>query len=264
MRHHPLVNIIFFAGLIIIPSQSNAITNIEKERTAKSEEGWNGNVRLKFNGKDGNNEETEWGIGSHIRWNNSQLKWLNWYSRDYERNNGKRSNDETFLHTRLIHNHKRVLASEYFLQYEQSPFAGLKRRLLQGIGLRWHSWSKPKTESKASSGDSFQGIGIFNEQVREVDLGATQVEQRYRGNFYSHWLYQHSGDKAISASATLYIQPDLADFDDMKAMLQAQVSVPISEKLHLQWKWQSNWDTSPPSGVSKEVHETRMQLKYSF
>ena len=243
---------------------SQAISNIEKERTAKSAEGWNGNVRFKFSGKDGNNEETEWGIGSHISWNNKQFKWLNWYSRDYERNNGYRSDDKTFLHTRLIHNHQQTIASEYFLQYEQAPFAGLKRRLLQGVGMRWHSWHRANNEDKQSSGDSFQGLGVFNEQVREVDLGSTQVEQRYRGNLYSHWLYQHSGERAISTSATLYIQPDLANIDDVKALLQAQVSIPISDQLHLQWKWQSNWDSRPPSGISKEVHETKMQLKYAF
>lgn len=250
--------------LTTVPFQSHAITNIEKERTSKAEEGWNGNVRFKFSGKDGNNEETDWGIGSHIRWNNTEFKWLNWYSRDYQRNNGYRSDDETFLHSRLIHNHQQTLASEYFLQYQQAPFSGVKRRLLQGVGLRWNSWDKKNTGTKQSSGEGFQGIGLFNEQVREVDLGSTQTEQLYRANFYSHWLYQHSGERAISTSATLYIQPDLADSDDIKALLQAQISIPINEQLHLQWKWQSNWDSRPPSGVSKEVHETKMQLKYAF
>lgn len=264
MRTPSLVNILLITSMGFLSCQSFAITNIEKERTAISEAGWNGHIRLKFNGKTGNNDEAELGIGSHIRWNNEKLKWLNWYSRDYERNNGTLSNDATFFHTRLIHNHQQVIATEYFLQYEQAPFSGIKRRALEGMGIRFRSWFKPQTEQKQSSGESYQGIGIFNEQVREVDLGSTQVEQRFRGNLYSHWLYQHSGEKAVSTGITLYIQPDLADFDDVKALLQAQVSVPISEQLHLQWKLQSNWDSRPPSDVSKEVHETTLQLKYSF
>ncbi len=259
-----LFKLLLSAWFLSISLSSQAITNIEKERTSKADQGWNGHIRLKFSGKDGNNEETEWGLGGHIRWSNEALQWLNWYSRDYERNNGYRSDDDTFLHSRLIHNHQAIIASEYFIQYEQDPFAGLKRRLLQGAGIRFHSWHKAKNSTHQSSGDSFQGIGIFNEQVREVDLGSTQVEQRYRANFYSHWLFQGSGDTAISSSATLYIQPDLADSEDIKALLQAQLSVPLTNQLHLQWKWQSNWDSRPPSGVSKEVHETKMQFKYSF
>jgi putative salt-induced outer membrane protein YdiY len=264
MRRHSLVNILLITSMSFLSCQSFAITNIEKERTAKSEDGWNGHVRLKFNGKSGNNEETELGVGSHIRWNNQPLKWLNWYSRDYQRNNGALSNDETFFHTRLIHNHQQVISTEYFLQYEEAPFSGIKRRALQGMGMRWRNWFKPQNELKQSSGESYQGIGIFNEQVREVDLGETQVEQRFRANLYSHWLYQHSGERAFSTSVTLYVQPDLAAFNDVKALLQAQASIPLSEQLHFQWKLQSNWDSRPPSEVSKEVHETTMQLKYSF
>lgn len=264
MRNHSLVNIFLITSISFFSCQSFAITNIEKERTAKSEEGWNGHVRLKFNGKSGNNDETDLGIGSHIRWNNETVKWLNWYSRDYQRNNGITSNDQTFFHTRVIHNHQQVIATEYFLQYEQAPFSGIKRRALEGVGVRFRSWFKPQTEQKQSSGESYQGIGVFNEQVREVDLGSTQVEQRFRGNLYSHWLYQNAGERAISTSVTVYIQPDLANVDDVKALLQAQVSLPINEQLHLQWKLQSNWDSLPPSGVTREVHETNVQLKYSF
>jgi hypothetical protein len=87
-------------------------------------------VRLKFNGKSGNNEKTELGIGSHILWNNQPLKWLTWYSRDCQRNNDALSNGETFFHTRLIHNHQQVISTEYFLQYEETPFSGIKRRAL--------------------------------------------------------------------------------------------------------------------------------------
>ncbi len=264
MRHFPIHKLIAASVLFLFPIFSHAITNIEKERTQKIEAGWNGHVHFKFSGKDGNNEETDWGIGSHIRWNNQDYKWLNWYSRDYERNNGYRTDDQTFLHTRLIQNHQQTLAAEYFLQYQQSPFAGLKRRLLIGSGLRWHNLHIANTDGNSLSADGFQGIGVFQEQVREVDLGTTQVEQRYRANLYSHWLYQAAGERAISTSATLYLQPDINNSDDVKALFQAQLTLPISEQLHLQWKWQSNWDSRPPSGVSREVHETKMQLKYSF
>ena len=164
----------------------------------------------------------------------------------------------------MIHNHRKVIASEYFLQYEQDPFSGLKRRFLQGAGLRWHSWHKPNIDNKQSSGDSFQGLGVFNEQVREVDLGRTETDQLYRANIYSHWLYQNSGERPLSTSITLYVQPNLADTDDIKALLQGQVSLPINKKLHFQWKWQSNWDSRPPSDKAKRVHETVMELKYIF
>lgn len=249
-------------GLLSQPSF--AISNIEKERTSKNDDGWNGNIRLKFEGKDGNNEETELGLGLHARWNNDKISWLNWYNREYDRYDGDTTDDDTFAHTRLIHNHREVIASEYFLQYEQDPFSGLKRRFLQGIGLRWHSWNKPNSGEKQSSGDAFQGLGIFSEHIREVDLGETQSEHLYRANIYSHWLYQHSGERAISASVTVYIQPNLADTDDLKGLLQAQVSLPINEKLHFQWKLQGNWDSRPPSGKAKKTHETLMELKYIF
>mgnify|MGYP005988196269 CR=1 FL=1 len=257
-------HILLLISLGLLPLTSQAISNIEKERTAQDEAGWNGHVRFSFSGKAGNNEEAELGLGSHIRWSNPQFKWLNWFNRDYERNNGYRTDDETFFHTRLIHKHQQTIAQEYFLQYEQAPFAGVKYRALQGIGLRWHSWHKANNGDKQSSGDSYQGLGVFNEQVRELDLGRIRADQLYRANLYSHWLYQFSGERAISTSATLYLQPNLADTDDVKALLQAQISLPISEQLHLQWKWQSNWDSRPPSEISKEVHETQVYLKYAF
>jgi hypothetical protein len=67
MSRHALVNILLITSMGFLSCQSGAITHIEKEHTAKSKNGSNGYVRLKFNGKSGNNEETELGIGSHIR-----------------------------------------------------------------------------------------------------------------------------------------------------------------------------------------------------
>jgi hypothetical protein len=102
--------------------------------------------------------------------------------------------------------------------------------------MRSRNWFKPQNEFKQSSGESYQGLGVFNEQVREIDLAETQVEQRFRANLYSHWLYQHSGERAFSTSVTLYVQPDLVDFINEKALRQAQASIPLSEHLHFQWK----------------------------
>lgn len=264
MRLLPKLGSFLLFSVALIAQPAYAISNIEKERTSKNDQGWNGYLKLKFEGKDGNNEETELGFGAHARWNNDKISWLSWYNREYDRYNDKTTDDDTFAHTRLIHNHKEVIASEYFLQYEKDPFSGLKRRFLQGIGLRWHSWNKPNIGEQQSSGDSFQGFGIFNEQIREVDLGSTQTEQVYRANIYSHWLYQHSGKRPISTSVTIYIQPNLADTDDVKSLLQAQVSLPISKKFHFQWKLQSNWDTRPPSNKAEKTYETIMELKYVF
>lgn len=243
---------------------SLAISNIEKSRITSAEEGWNGKVQLELAGESGKSEERELGLGSHIRWTNEDFEWLNWYSRTRESEDGETTDDETYLHTRLIHNHRSTLADEYFIQYEHAPFDGLKRRFLQGAGLRWHSWNQPKTSDLQSSGHAYQGIGVFHEQVREVDLGETLVEKNYRANLYSHWIYQYSGERAISTSATLYLQPNLADSDDIKALFQALLTLPITENLHLQWQWQSKWDSRPPSETAKRVHETTMVVEYSF
>lgn len=258
---HPFTLIVL---MCMLSQQSQAITNIEKARITKAEDGWNGNVQLSLSGESGNSEKREIEIGSHIRWTNQNFEWLNWYSRLREEQDGIITDNETYLHTRLIHNHKKALADEYFIQYENAPFDGLKRRLLVGAGLRWHNWNNPKISDETSSGHGYQGFGVFQEKIREIDFDVTSVEKNYRANLYSHWIYQHSGVNAVSTSATLYIQPNVADMDDVKALLQAQLTLPITEKVNLQWQWQSKWDSRPPSGISKKVHEANMQITYSF
>lgn len=264
INHFNLRYFTFFLLLSLCTQHSLAITNIEKARVTKAEDGWNSNVQLNLSGESGNNEKREIEIGSHIRWTNQDFEWLNWFNRLREEKDNVIIDNETYLHSRLIHNHKKVLADEYFTQYEHSPFNGLKRRLLLGTGLRWHNWNNPKTSNKEASGHGYQGLGIFQEQVREIDFGETLTERNYRANLYSHWIYQHSGENAISTSVTLYIQPNLADIDDIKSLLQAQLTLPITEKFGLQWQFQSKWDTRPPSESSKKIHNVSMLLTYSF
>ena len=231
-----------------------AITNIEERRLQKDQQGFAGRVELGLDAQAGNNEKRKWSAALNGNWQNDQYRVFSWASRLHETSNGRRTDDDTFFHTRVVRNHRRHWAQEAFVQYERDPFAALSSRALTGAGLRYQQklddnllWS--------------QGTGLFHEWVREEEASGEQSDQLTRLNLYTHLQWQLP---AVKLQTTLYFQPVVDEPADQRALWQLAASIPLGSQVELKWQWQSRWDSRPPQGIEKENHQTQLRLGINF
>jgi hypothetical protein len=69
----------------------------------------------------------------------------------------------------LIHNHQQVISTEYFLQYEETPFSRIKRRALQGIGIYWLTDLNLKMNSSNLREKAINALGFLtNKSERSI------------------------------------------------------------------------------------------------
>lgn len=240
--------------LLIGSSQVLAITNIEERRTAADQEGFYGRAELGLDAQSGNNEKRKWSVGLNGNWQGEQHRVHVWGNRMSESSNGRRTDDDTFFHTRLVLNYRKTWAEEGFFQYERDPFAALSFRRLAGGGMRYQTTVGEHLRW-------FQGTGLFHEWVLEQEPDGLQQKKLTRVNLYSHLQWQLP---QVKLQTTLYFQPAVDDPADQRSLWQFSVSLPLGTHADLRWQWESRWDTQPPEGTEFQSHQTRVRLGINF
>lgn len=239
--------------LLSMAHLAQAITNIEERRLKDQDDGWQRIVELGFNGESGNNRKRQLNNALNISWQNEDIRFFTWASYQYGTSNGNKTDDNSFLHNRVVFNHRRVWAQEIYLQYQSDPFAALERRILLGSGVRYqHRFSDTSFIN--------QGIGIFHEEMREREDTLT-ISQKTRLSLYTFKMWNPG---TYRVQSTLYVQPAFDDIEDVKAIWQWALVVPLGQRTEWRWQWQSSWDSKPPANTFKENHKTQFRLAIRF
>lgn len=239
--------------LLSMAHLTQAITNIEERRLTEQAAGWQRIIELGFNGESGNNKKRQWNNALNASWQNDDIRFFTWASYQYGTSNDTTTDDNAFLHNRVVFNHRRVWAQEIYLQYQSDPFAALEQRILVGSGLRYqHRFSDTSFLN--------QGIGLFHEEVRERETDL-HVVQRTRASLYTFMTWRPS---TYRFQSTVYVQPVVDDLTDIKAIWQWALIVPLGQRTEWRWQWQSSWDSKPPANTFKENHKTEFKLAFRF
>ncbi|AHK17299.1 MAG: DUF481 domain-containing protein [Thalassolituus sp.] len=242
------------AALILAIPTAHAITDIEEKRRNGESQGWQNKIEAGFDMESGNNEKRAGSVALNSSWQGQEYRFFSWASRDYESFNGDRTDDNTFAHARMVRNFRERWAQEAFLQYERDPFASLQHRYLAGGGVRFQHKFNDK-------GLINQGLGLFHEQVEETGTDGTATHELTRVNLYTHfeWAFSHS-----HFQTTVYVQPSVDDVDDVRSLVRATLTMPVSQQVDFKWQWQSRWDTMPPEGSEYHNHQTQLKLSVRF
>lgn len=246
-----------FAKVLLLLGLSTpvlAITNIEERRLQKDEQGFAGRMELGLDAQAGNNDKRKWSAAFNANWQNDDYRLFSWASRLYETSNGQRTDDDTFFHTRVVRNHRRLWAEEAFIQYERDPFAALSFRALTGAGVRYQRQLNERLRWN-------QGTGVFHEWVREEETAGERRDQLTRLNLYTHLQWQLA---TIKLQTTLYFQPVINEPADQRALWQLAATIPLGSQIDLKWQWQTRWDSRPPEGIEEQNHQTQLRLGINF
>ena len=150
------------------------------------------------------------------------------------------------MHLRGVRKISPLLAIEGFIQLSEKPLQKIKRRELIGAGVRLSPYKLIRV-----------GLGIFNEDEERV---LSKSRETVRINSYITNSFNIS--ESASFESTLYIQPDIEDFSELRSYLVLGLRLKISERFSSIITYENTHDSSPPPLTDKS--NSFYGVKFSF
>jgi len=220
--------------------------------------GLSGGVKGSFTTKRGNTVSDEYSAGVRIQYDNnsSYVVWSD-LSLSYAKASGVTNTNKTFAHIRYIHVLpflKKSLNWESFVQSQTDKFTKIQKRLLAGLGLRYHSDLK-------AYGNIYFGVGTFAEHIKYT-TNVDPSEDNVRLNIYI--AYKNQLTENVRLSYVGYYQPRVDIFSDAIFSNSAELRVKIYKQLSINFELTYNQDTKPAVGVEKYDFFQKTSFVYDF
>ena len=240
--------IIFLFVIFIYPySVFSQIVNMESSRK-ENLIGSHVQINIGLNGSSGTVDRTNYSLEG--RFDNNSSNWQRFaifsYKRE-EKDNSITSNN-TFMHLRGVRKITPLVAIEGFIQLSEKPLQKIKRRELIGAGLRLSPYKSIKI-----------GLGIFNENEERI---LSEARETVRINSYITNSFNIS--ETASFDTTLYIQPDLDDFSELRSYLVLGLRLKISERFSSIITYENTHDSSPPPLTDKSNSFYGVKFSYEY
>ena len=242
------LKIIFLFIIFIYPySGYSQIVNMESSRK-ENLIGSHVQINIGLNGSSGTVDRTNYSLEG--RFDNNSSNWQRFaifsYKRE-EKDNSITSNN-TFMHLRGVRKITPLVAIEGFIQLSEKPLQKIKRRELIGAGLRLSPYKSIKI-----------GLGIFNENEERI---LSEARETVRINSYITNSFNIS--ETASFDTTLYIQPDLEDFSELRSYLVLGLRLKISERFSSIITYENTHDSSPPPLTDKSNSFYGVKFSYEY
>lgn len=218
--------------------------------------GMSGTLKGSFVTKRGNTDSDEYSAGTRIVYDNntSYVMWVD-VSFAYAKASGTSYTNKTYAHIRYIHKfYKENLDWEAFVQSQTDKFTKIQKRLLSGIGLRYHMKMK-------NYGNLYLGIGGFAEHI-DYTTNRDQSEDNTRANIYL--AYKKAFTKETKFSYVAYYQPKIDTLSDYILSNSIELKVKIYKQLSLNFEVTYNQDSKPAIGLEKYDFYQKTSFMYDF
>ena len=241
-------NLKFFFLIIIFLYPNNIYSQIVNMESSRKEGliGSHFQINIGLNGSSGTVDRTNYSLEGRVDVNSD--KWQRFVILSYKREEKDDSitSNNTFLHLRGVRKISPLLAIEGFIQLSEKPLQKIKRRELIGAGIRLSPYKSIKV-----------GLGVFNEDEERV---LSKSRETVRINSYITNSFNIS--ESASFESTLYIQPDIEDFSELRSYLVLGLRLKISERFSSIITYENTHDSSPPPLTDKS--NSFYGVKFSF
>ena len=241
-------NLKFFFLIIIFLYPNNIYSQIVNMESSRKEGliGSHFQINIGLNGSSGTVDRTNYSLEGRVDVNSD--KWQRFAILSYKREEKDDSinSNNTFLHLRGVRKISPLLAVEGFIQLSEKPLQKIKRRELIGAGIRLSPYKSIKV-----------GLGVFNEDEERV---LSKSRETVRINSYITNSFNIS--ESASFESTLYIQPDIEDFSELRSYLILGLRLKISERFSSIITYENTHDSSPPPLTDKS--NSFYGVKFSF
>ena len=241
-------NLKFFFLIIIFLYPNNIYSQIVNMESSRKEGliGSHFQINIGLNGSSGTVDRTNYSLDGRVDVNSDKWQRFGILSYKREEKDNSITSNNTFLHLRGVRKISPLLAVEGFIQLSEKPLQKIKRRELIGAGIRLSPYKPIKV-----------GLGVFNEDEERV---LSKSRETVRINSYITNSFNIS--ESASFESTIYIQPDIEDFSELRSYLVLGLRLKISERFSSIITYENTHDSSPPPLTDKS--NSFYGVKFSF
>ena len=241
-------NLKFFFLIIIFLYPNNIYSQIVNMESSRKEGliGSHFQINIGLNGSSGTVDRTNYSLEGRVDVNSEKWQRFGILSYKREEKDDSITSNNTFLHLRGVRKISPLLAVEGFIQLSEKPLQKIKRRELIGAGIRLSPYKSIKV-----------GLGVFNEDEERV---LSKSRETVRINSYITNSFNIS--ESASFESTLYIQPDIEDFSELRSYFVLGLRLKISERFSSIITYENTHDSSPPPLTDKS--NSFYGVKFSF
>ena len=238
--------IFFLFFILTYPyTASSQIVNMESSRK-ENLIGSNLQINVGLNGSSGTVDRTNYSLEGRVDVNSINWQRFAIFSYKREEKDDSITSNNTFMHLRGARKLSPLVAIEGFIQLSEKPLQKIKRRELIGAGIRLSPYKSIKI-----------GLGLFNENEERI---LSEARETVRINSYLTNSFNIS--ESASFDTTLYIQPDVEDFSEIRSYLVLGLRLKISERFSSIITYENTYDSSPPPLTDKS--NSLYGVKFSF
>ena len=240
-------NILFFC-LSLFLSTDFLFAQIVNMESARKENlsGFHFQANLGLNGSSGTVDRTNYSVETRLDFNSDKWQRFGVFSYKREEKDDSITSNNTFFHLRAVRKVNSLFSWEIFTQLSEKPLQKIKRRELFGAGVRLSPFKSLRI-----------GLGLFDENEERI---LSETRKTTRLNTYITNNFKIS-DTATFES-TLYIQPDIDDFSEVRSFFVAGLRLKITEKFSSIISYENTYDSSPPP--STDESNSFYGIKFSF
>lgn len=222
-----------------------AQVNTERLRRSEAAAGLSGQAAVDFTLRAGNVELLLFAPSARVDLVGARWSMFLVARGDFGWQEGERFSNQGLAHLRYGRALSGRLRLEAFTQLDYDRARQLTRRTLAGAGPR-------ATLLASGAWDAALGSAVMVEH-EELDLppGAVHPRETDAIRWSSYVTARGAAGERLAAVATLYAQPRLSDFGDLRVLGDARVSVQLAGALSLQTAGVIRWDGRPPDGTDE-------------
>jgi hypothetical protein len=161
-------------------------------------------------------------------------------------------------HLRYRYRFTEWLSGETFVQHEYDAFRRLQLRALVGAGPRFTPWSSDTVRLVLGA-----SMMLEHERLRqddEPDAGTRATDLRLS----SYVLARVKLMENLSLVETLYVQPRLTRFSDVRLLNETLLAVDANKRITFTTGFVLTYDTAPPATVSRLDTQLRTGIGVKF
>ena len=243
-----LISILFYHGI-----GKAQIINIEQKRIITDTVGFAGDLGLSVNASKYSASYFAFTTDGHLQYKSHRHLVLLYGNYSIINVNGDEFNRNGFAHLRYNYEVNDLVRLEAFIQTQQNALLLIKRRDLNGLGVRFKL-------SQYENAKFYYGITIMREsEILSID-GRKSLDSRAS----SYFTFTLSPQETVRLSNTSYIQPLVKNMSDFRFSNDLSLSFKITKNIQFSTTFHYLYDSKPPADIPSGNYEVTNGLAFSF
>lgn len=243
--------------LSLLPGTVSAQVNTERMR-ALEVEGFRSTLGADLALESGHTELFEIGARARVDFRRERHYTFATGELRYGTQEGNPFRDRVFGHLRYNYQLLPSLVAEAFSQIQRDRFARLQLRVLAGGGVRIRYFNRKAIKLFQGTTPMYEFENL--DQV-PLDRHPATVSTARWSNYLNLRLRL---TEETRFDATVYVQPRLDQWSDVRVLTQAALTVQLTDAVHLTTEFRLNYDSRPPSEVESLDLALQNGIEVSF